>query len=101
MIKDEWWEEFDSYELSNLRSDKFNEWWDADKFDWKHSRHLATHCSDHFDEWWDAAKFNWENDSVDLAQHCSSKFTDLQLKQLCFHTNKYTRTFAIEELARR
>jgi len=103
---DIWWdrEKFDwlySYALAEFCNDHFDKWWDENKFDWSDSYALARHCNNHFDIWWNPDKFDWENDSVDLVQYCSFKFSDLQLKQLCLHEHKNAREFAVNELKRR
>ena len=87
--------------LAQYCTNYFNIWWDADKYDWEDSWVLAKFCSKYFKIWWDSEKYNWRDGKDKLTKYCSSKFTDLQLKQLLLHPNKLAREFAIEELNRR
>ena len=125
MTKEEWWENYDSWTLCWKYDDKFDEWWDPEKFNWEDSWALSRYCAENFDTWWDPDKFNWYNSSNALALYCNNhfnkwwdgdkynwiyvkdlreqcyfKFTQLQLKQLAFHPNKTARKFAINELRR-
>ena len=91
-----------SWVLAKYCTKYFKIWWDPKKFNWKtDSKTLAENCLDYFDIWWDAEKFNWRDGKDKLTKYCSSRFTDLQLKQLLLHPNKLAREFAIEELKRR
>jgi len=76
MTKNEWWERYNSYDLCIYHADKF-------------------------DEWWDAEKYNWEGYAGATLEYISSKFSDTQLKQLLLHNKLNTRNFAAKELERR
>ena len=72
MKKEEWWSKYNSYELCRDHNDKFDEWWDADRFDWlQFSICLPSRCSYFFDKWWDGDKYNWLEFSAYLPAHCS------------------------------
>ena len=125
MTKETWYKKYTCQELCKNHHKYFEEWWDPDLFDWEDSWALAEYCSEYFDIWWDPEKFDWSGsdtmhkymnffDSLwntgnfnhksnleKLIEHCSSKFTELQLKQLLLHSNKKAREFATEELERR
>lgn len=58
--------------LARYRSQDFDTWWDAEKFDWRDdSDVLAIFCHHHFEKWWDAEKYNWKAGSRYLAKYCS------------------------------
>ena len=61
------------YEWFEKNCDKFDEWFDADRFDWYWSNWLAKYCSQHFDKWFDPDDFNWDG-SHWLAKFCSQHF---------------------------
>tara|TARA_R110002020_G_scaffold96724_7_gene231320 strand:- start:1325 stop:1600 length:276 start_codon:yes stop_codon:yes gene_type:complete len=43
-------------------ADEFDEWFNADKFNWYHGGGLLIgYCSDHFEKWFNADKFNWKD----------------------------------------
>ena len=78
---DEWWDadvfDFGHYfkDLAKYCSAYFEVWWDADQFNWEdNSRDLAKYCSAYFEVWWDADQFNWEDNSKDLVKYCSDHF---------------------------
>jgi len=60
-----------SGEYSSFKSSvEFNEWWDAEKFNWnKGSFYLLRYYSDYFNEWWDSEKFNW-GEVIYLVKYC-------------------------------
>ena len=58
----------------NENADSFDEWFDADKFNWGSCNLLAIYCIDHFDKWWDTDKYDWEFWDYILAQCCSDHF---------------------------
>jgi len=75
MTKEEYWKNYRNWELCWRYNNKFDEWWDADKYDWeKSSAYLAHHCFKHFDKWWDADKFNWSEGSWYLARYLRNYF---------------------------
>ncbi|MEM0201541.1 MAG: hypothetical protein QXD23_03995, partial [Candidatus Micrarchaeaceae archaeon] len=48
-------------------ADKFDEWWDPKRFDWKHiNSALCEYLPNRFDDWFDPKRFNWEHDSGSL-----------------------------------
>ena len=65
-------------------ADCFDEWWDADEFDWLElSDYLTIYCGEHIKKWWDAEKFNWYADaSYYLMEYCSKDF------ELWWNSNK-------------
>ena len=54
-------------------ADKFDQWFDAEKFDRDDSIYLAIYCHEEFKTWWDPDKFNWHY-SYYLAIYCHEEF---------------------------
>ena len=55
------------------RKEKFHIWFNSERFSYEHnSCDLAYSLYEHFDEWWDADKFNWK-EALCLFAHCDHK----------------------------
>ncbi len=58
---------------------RFDDWWDAEQFDWQScSWHLAAYCWMHFEKWWDPNKFVW--DKVESLVKCCNQYIDIWYK---------------------
>lgn len=55
-------------------SEKFNDWFDSDYYDWRYSYMLAAHCSKDFDKWFDPETYFWVEDCDYLTIFCSKYF---------------------------
>ena len=55
-------------------SDKFDIWWEPDKFNWHHCRHLAKFNQSNFDKWFIQSKFNYNYGALELAKSSTDKF---------------------------
>ncbi|MEM0173502.1 MAG: hypothetical protein QXI16_03230, partial [Sulfolobaceae archaeon] len=63
-----------SRHLCKYAADKFDEWWDPERFDWRASVLLCIYLPDKFDIWWNPNKYYWCIGSGELCKYLPHKF---------------------------